>query len=219
MGCGKSSVGRKLSELLCCRFVDLDAEIEARCGCTVAEIFEASGEAEFRRIEKETLKDVLETCGRVLEIPKTPALPTVGHPLAGGGMSSPSSSTPACKNQEHPSNERPQMILALGGGAVMTPECGKMVHEGTFCVYLRTSVDELVARLSGETAGRPLLNTNGTECHFNQAERVEKSVMQERIASLLTQRSATYKKTAHIIIDTDCKTIADISSEILDIIS
>ncbi len=89
MGCGKSSVGRRLSELLCCRFVDLDSEIEVRCGCTVAEIFEASGEAEFRRIEKETLKDVLETGGRVLEIPKTPALPTVGHPLAGGGMSIP----------------------------------------------------------------------------------------------------------------------------------
>ena len=26
MGCGKSSVGRKLSELLCCPFMDLDAE-------------------------------------------------------------------------------------------------------------------------------------------------------------------------------------------------
>ena len=179
MGCGKSSVGRKLSELLCCRFVDLDAEIEARCGCTVAEIFEASGEAEFRRLEKETLKDILETEGRRLEIPNSPGI-----------------------------------VIALGGGAVMTPECEKMVHEQTVCVYLRTSVDELVGRLSGETSGRPLLNTNATECHFNQAERVEKSVMQERIASLLSQRSATYEKTAHIIIDTDCKTIDKIAEEI-----
>ncbi len=179
MGCGKSSVGRILSELLCCPFVDLDAEIEARCGCTVAEIFEASGEAEFRRLEKETLKDILETEGRRLEIPNSPGI-----------------------------------VIALGGGAVMTPECEKMVHEQTVCVYLRTSVDELVARLSGETAGRPLLNTNATECHFNQAERVEKSVMQERIASLLSQRSATYEKTAHIIIDTDCKIIDKIAEEI-----
>ena len=80
MGCGKSSVGRELSKLLCCPFMDLDTEIETRSGCTVAEIFETSGEAEFRRLEKETLKDILETGGRVLEIPKTPALPTVGHP-------------------------------------------------------------------------------------------------------------------------------------------
>ena len=199
MGCGKSSVGRKLSELLCCRFVDLDAEIEARCGCTVAEIFEASGEAEFRRIEKETLKDVLETDGRGLEIPKIPALPTVGHPLAGGGMSSPSSNTPACKNQEHPSNERPQMILALGGGAVMTPECEKMVHGQTKCIYLRTSVETLVSRLAVEATGRPLLAA---------------SDLRNRILELMRQREETYGHVAHLIIDTDGKNVREIAEEI-----
>ena len=204
MGCGKSSVGRELSKLLCCPFMDLDTEIETRSGCTVAEIFETSGEAEFRRLEKETLKDILETGGRVLEIPKTPALPTVGHPLAGGGMSSPSSGTPACKNQEHPSNERPQMILALGGGAVMTPRCAELVHENTFCIYLRASVQTLVSHLGNEAAGRPLL---------------EASDLQERIMKLMSQRSATYEKTAHVIIDTDGKTVDAVSEEIVKSIS
>ena len=204
MGCGKSSVGRELSKLLCCPFMDLDTEIETRSGCTVAEIFETSGEAEFRRLEKETLKDILETGGRVLEIPKTPALPTVGHPLAGGGMSSPSSGTPACKNQEHPSNERPQMILALGGGTVMTPRCAELVHENTFCIYLRASVRTLVSHLGNEAAGRPLL---------------EASDLQERILTLMSQRSATYEKTAHVIIDTDGKTVDAVSEEIVKSIS
>ena len=204
MGCGKSSVGRELSKLLCCPFMDLDTEIETRSGCTVAEIFETSGEAEFRRLEKETLKDILETGGRVLEIPKTPALPTVGHPLAGGGMSSPSSGTPACKNQEHPSNERPQMILALGGGTVMTPRCAELVHENTFCIYLRASVQTLVSHLGNEAAGRPLL---------------EASDLQERIMRLMSQRSATYEKTAHVIIDTDSKTVDAVSEEIVKSIS
>ena len=204
MGCGKSSVGRELSKLLCCPFMDLDTEIETRSGCTVAEIFETSGEAEFRRLEKETLKDILETGGRVLEIPKTPALPTVGHPLAGGGMSSPSSGTPACKNQEHPSNERPQMILALGGGTVMTPRCAEQVHENTFCIYLRASVQTLVSHLGNEAAGRPLL---------------EASDLQERILKLMSQRSATYEKTAHVIIDTDGKTVDAVSEEIVKSIS
>ena len=185
MGCGKSSVGRKLSELLCCPFMDLDAEIEARCGCTVAEIFAERGEAEFRMLEKETLKDILETDGRVLEI-------------------SPSSSTPSCKNQENPSNERPQMILALGGGAVMTPECEEMVHEQTVCVYLKASVDELVARLSSETAGRPLLNTTD---------------LRTRILDLMRQRASTYERVAHLIIDTDNKTIYQVASEIAEKIS
>ena len=204
MGCGKSSVGRELSKLLCCPFMDLDTEIETRSGCTVAEIFETSGEAEFRRLEKETLKDILESGGRVLEIPKTPALPTVGHPLAGGGMSSPSSGTPACKNQEHPSNERPQMILALGGGTVMTPRCAELVHENTFCIYLRASVQTLVSHLGNEAAGRPLL---------------EASDLQERILKLMSQRSATYEKTAHVIIDTDGKTVDAVSEEIVKSIS
>ena len=156
MGCGKSSVGRKLSELLCCPFMDLDAEIEARCGCTVAEIFAERGEAEFRMLEKETLKDILETGG---------------------------------------------IILALGGGAVMTPECEEMVHGKTVCVYLRTSVDELVTRLSGESAGRPLLNTTD---------------LRTRILDLMSKRTSTYERVAHIVIDTDGKTIDQVASEIAE---
>jgi shikimate kinase len=65
MGCGKSSVGRKLSELLCCRFMDLDKEIEEREGRSIADIFAKDGEGEFRRIEKDVLKDILDSHGRV----------------------------------------------------------------------------------------------------------------------------------------------------------
>ena len=213
MGCGKSSVGRRLSQLLCCPFMDLDAEIEARAGLTIAEIFARDGEAEFRMLEKETLKDILETGGRVLEIPKTPALPTVGHPLAGGGMSSPSSSTSACKNQEHPSNERPQMILALGGGAVMTEGSAEMVHRDTVCIYLRASVDTLMEHLTGETSGRPLLAATS----LRVAERRGKP-LQERITKLMRERSSTYERTAHHIIDTDGKTIDDIAQEIISLL-
>ena len=232
MGCGKSSVGRRLSQLLCCPFMDLDAEIEARAGLTIAEIFARDGEAEFRMLEKETLKDILETGGRVLEIPKTPALPTVGHPLAGGGMSSPSSSTSAYKNQEHPSNERPPMILALGGGAVMTEGSAEMVHDRTICIYLKASVDTLMEHLTGETSGRPLLAATSlrgrersankpvafcseTACGSRNGPKRRDNPLQERITKLMRERSSTYECTAHHIIDTDGKTIDDIAQEII----
>ena len=59
MGCGKSSVGRRLSELLCCRFMDLDDVVEEVAGRSIPEIFAKDGELEFRQIELEALKTVV----------------------------------------------------------------------------------------------------------------------------------------------------------------
>ena len=59
MGCGKSSVGRRLSELLCCRFMDLDEVIEKAEGRTIPEIFASDGEGAFRRMEADTLHSLV----------------------------------------------------------------------------------------------------------------------------------------------------------------
>ena len=59
MGCGKSSVGRELSRLLCCPFMDLDSVIEEREGRRIPEIFATEGEAAFRRMEAEALMHIL----------------------------------------------------------------------------------------------------------------------------------------------------------------
>ena len=48
-------------------------------------------------------------------------------------------------------------VLALGGGAVLEPASAALLHEKTVCIYLRATLDTLLARLAGETAGRPLL--------------------------------------------------------------
>ena len=60
MGCGKSSTGRELAARLGARFVDLDAEIVAREGRPIPEIFAEGGEAAFRAVELETLRAVLD---------------------------------------------------------------------------------------------------------------------------------------------------------------
>ncbi len=59
MGAGKTSVGRALAAKLGWAFVDLDPRIEARQGRTVAEIFREQGEAAFRRMEAEALRELL----------------------------------------------------------------------------------------------------------------------------------------------------------------
>jgi shikimate kinase len=63
MGCGKSSVGKRLAKALHRPFIDLDARIEARENTSIAEIFSSRGEAEFRRIETEVLLMALQETG------------------------------------------------------------------------------------------------------------------------------------------------------------
>lgn len=60
MGAGKSSVGRELARMMGTTFTDLDDEIVRTAGRPVAEIFQYEGEAEFRRIEREQLRVMLE---------------------------------------------------------------------------------------------------------------------------------------------------------------
>ena len=197
MGCGKSSVGRKLSELLCCRFMDLDDCIVEKAGCSIPEIFAEKGEAEFRKIEQETLKSIV-------------------------GMS----------------EVDLEAVLALGGGAVMTAGSEEIVHEGTMCIYLKASVDTLLEHLSGKTASRPMLNQQPIVTGENSSamsgdnlslmptsspsvmsSEVETSPLRARILELMSKRAATYERTAHLIIDTDGKSVDEVAAMIVRKIS
>ena len=75
------------------------------------------------------------------------------------------------------------VVLALGGGAVTTPASATLLHEKTVCIYLRATLETLLQRLSGETAGRPLAD--------------------DAMAGRLAAREPLYEETAHVIIDTD----------------
>ena len=55
MGCGKSSLGRKLAARLGCDFFDTDKAIESDTGVTIGEIFAYEGEEGFRFRERDML--------------------------------------------------------------------------------------------------------------------------------------------------------------------
>ena len=163
MGCGKSSVGRKLSELLCCSFVDLDNVIEEREGRSIPEIFATEGEATFRQMELDALRTII------------------------------------CHSDSQSDSKR-HLVIALGGGTVMTNECAELVQNNTCCIYLKASVETLVEHLAGEAAGRPMLAD---------------ADLRTRIETLMQQRAATYDKTAQIIVDTDGRSIDSIADDII----
>ena len=64
MGCGKSTKAKQLAIRLNCPFIDLDAVIVAAQGKSIADYFAENGEAAFRKLESDTLKnyDYPETC-------------------------------------------------------------------------------------------------------------------------------------------------------------
>jgi shikimate kinase/3-dehydroquinate synthase len=107
MGAGKSTVGARVAEVTARPFVDLDALIEKR-HVPIPELF-ARGEAEFRRIEEETLAEV----------------------LAGT-----------------------ESVIALGGGAVLSPLNRERLRTRAFTVYLDVDLETAWARVRG--TGRPL---------------------------------------------------------------
>ena len=59
MGVGKSTIGRKLSEKLKLKFIDIDQFIEKREKSKISEIFKVKGEIYFRKIEKKITLEVL----------------------------------------------------------------------------------------------------------------------------------------------------------------
>jgi len=58
MGCGKTSIGRKLAARLNTDFIDLDDYIERNAGKSIREIFETDGEDQFRSYEHKSLMDL-----------------------------------------------------------------------------------------------------------------------------------------------------------------
>lgn len=64
MGCGKTSVGKRLAEAGDMDFLDTDELIEGKQQKSITDIFAQDGEAAFRVMETECLKDLLNREGK-----------------------------------------------------------------------------------------------------------------------------------------------------------
>ncbi len=64
-GSGKSTVGKCL-KLNGFSFVDTDAEVEKRAGCSIKELIAKQGEPYFRDIESEVIRDVCKESGQII---------------------------------------------------------------------------------------------------------------------------------------------------------
>jgi len=140
MGSGKTTVGRALAELLDLEFVDLDQQIEARCGVEVDRIFEIEGEAGFRQRESDMLLEL---------------------------------------------SERPNMVLATGGGSILNPDNRALMRRQGLVLWLRTSVDQQLERLARDRR-RPLLQAPDRR---------------QRLLTLAAERDSLYTACADLVVD------------------
>ena len=68
MGCGKSTLGKKLAKNLDFNFIDLDDFIEDCEARTIQEIFEINGESYFRKLERFYLLKVINNKNIVISV-------------------------------------------------------------------------------------------------------------------------------------------------------
>lgn len=69
MGCGKSTIGKRLSTKMNKPFIDTDQYIEEKQNCPISEIFNKHGEQFFRELETQCLKELIEKkCGYIVAV-------------------------------------------------------------------------------------------------------------------------------------------------------
>ncbi len=84
-GSGKSTTGRALAQALGRKFVDLDEELVRRAGRSIPDIFATDGEAVFRQMETEVVRDLCRSSGLVIA-------------TGGGVVTQPRNRYPLCQN-------------------------------------------------------------------------------------------------------------------------
>jgi len=97
------------------------------------------------------------------------------------------------------------LVIACGGGAVVDPDNRRALHDAGLVVWLRAAPDVLSRRV-GRNAGtaRPLLAGSG--------ERAAAATL-ERLAEL---RAETYAATAHAVVDTDGRTLDEVTDDVIE---
>jgi shikimate kinase len=98
--------------------------------------------------------------------------------------------------------QRHDIVLATGGGAVLDPENRARLASRGLVVYLRTSVDQQLARTDRDR-NRPLLHTEDPRARLEQ---------------LMATRDPLYREIADLVVDTDGSTVQSVAKQILRLV-
>ena len=155
MGSGKTTLGKRMADILGLEFIDCDQEIERRTGASVNLIFDIEGEEGFRTRETALLEEL---------------------------------------------SHRTGMLVATGGGAVLSEENRRLLQRSGFVVWLRTSVAHQLHRL-GRDRSRPLLQTPNRD------------QLLERMAR---ERNPLYTEVADLVFDASHRNVKQVAARLCE---
>ncbi|UCC55817.1 MAG: shikimate kinase AroK [Gammaproteobacteria bacterium] len=98
--------------------------------------------------------------------------------------------------------QKPDIVLATGGGAILDPENRSNLRQRGRVIYLHTPVDAQIARTANDR-NRPLLQTENPR---------------QRLEELMQIREPLYRETADLVIDTAGKRVRDVVREIIQLL-
>ena len=96
-------------------------------------------------------------------------------------------------------NRTEKFVLSIGGGMPVREENRALLRNLGAVIYLKTSKEEIIRRVSG-SRNRPLLQGGDLE---------------EKVTNLMNSRARIYMETAHVEIITDGKNSKEVTEEIL----
>ena len=116
-------------------------------------------------------------------------------------------------NSPKGNDPQPQLLIALGGGTLMSEECRELVKKNARCIYLRAKVETLAENLrADDVAGRPMLAGVDLTAPAEAPDSLE-----SRIASMMALRGPIYEKAADIILDIDGLSYEDVAQRVLNL--
>ncbi len=96
--------------------------------------------------------------------------------------------------------QRPEIVLATGGGAVLMAENRKCLRTRGFVVYLKSSVEALVQRTRHDR-NRPLLQTEDPKAVLRQ---------------VIEERGPLYEEVADLVVETEQVSVHRVVKQIVD---
>jgi shikimate kinase len=182
MGCGKTTIAELLAKSTNREWIDTDTLIEQREQCIIDQIFAEKGEAYFRRLETDILKECLSNQHKD------------GNNYHIDGDSN--------SMRDIMAHNVKSTIYSLGGGTPMTLGNGTYIRQLGTVFYLRLNGQTLYERLKGDRT-RPLLQTADPAAKIRELLAVRDPVYKEA-ADYVIQAAVSPQKVAEAILERLC---------------